>query len=361
MPNNKTNKLSNVVPKNDRVKLNGFSSQVGGRAGIYKFDEQTLCKPFVSRELYFYLNIPCCLQKFIPKFKGLVTVELFHTSNEVEAYALKSTVTKNIKSLDVPSLHSKRCIGKMDGQQTDFSKTNLFCEDQKDKVEELENKLSDVTLDEKQINCTDRQPWSNKVLFDTYCSNLSKSSGDANVPRTKQYMLMENLAHKYKRPNVLDVKVGTCIRYKEKLDKLSKSSTRINIGLRLSGMQLYNSGDKCYSHYNKYDGDKMNSHQFASAVKKYFQIDDGERRKALVSKTIETLQQIQHSFESLLNRRFYSCSILLLREGSCLDDRIEVKIIDFAHYCLEDCRIHPGADTGILFGIRNLVKILKRL
>ena len=78
-----------------------------------------------------------------------------------------------------------------------------------------------------------------KLLYKTFkFQQQSKSSGDANVPRTKQYMLMENLAHKYKRPNVLDVKVGTCIRYKEKLDKLSKSSTRINIGLRLSGMQV---------------------------------------------------------------------------------------------------------------------------
>jgi len=361
MPNKKTNKPSNVDPENDRVKLNGFSNQVGGRAGIYKFDEQTLCKPFVSRELYFYLNIPYCLQKFIPKFKGLVTVELFYTNKGVEAYALKSTLTRNIRSSDVPSVHSKRCIGRMDGQQTDFSKTDLFCEEQKDTIEELESKLSGIALDEKQVNGAERQPWSNKVLFDTYCSNLSKSSGDANVPRTKQYMLLDNLARKYARPSVLDVKVGTCIRYKEKLDKLSKSSTRVNIGLRLSGMQLYNSDDKCYSHYNKYDGDKMDSHQFASAVEKYFQIDDRERRKALVSKAVEALEKIERGFESLANRRFYSCSVLLLREGSRSTDAIEVKVIDFAHYCLQDREVHPGTDAGILFGIGNLIKILKHL
>jgi len=360
MPNKKINKPNNVDLKNDRVKLNGFSNQVGGRAGIYKFDEHTLCKPFVSRELYFYLNVPDLLQHFIPKFKGLVTVELFTTNKGVEAYALKSSIIKNTYSIEIPSVHSKRCIGRMDSQQTAFSKTSLFCEEQKDKIEELENKLSDISIDGETFTSKDRQPWSNKVLFDTYCTNMSKSSSETNVPVIKQYMLLDNLACKYKRPSVLDIKVGTCIRYKEKLDKLSETSTRINIGLRLSGMQLYNADDKSYTHYNKYDGDKMDSHQFASTVKKYFQIDDRERRKVLIKKTIKVLEKLEYGFKSLENRRFYSCSVLLLREGECSEsDQIEVKIIDFAHYCLKDDKIHPGLDTGILFGIRNLIKIMK--
>jgi len=52
------------------VVLRQFGNQVGGRASIFCYNSTTLCKPFVSRELYFYDQLPSALSRFTPEFKG---------------------------------------------------------------------------------------------------------------------------------------------------------------------------------------------------------------------------------------------------------------------------------------------------
>lgn len=40
---------------------------------------------------------------------------------------------------------------------------------------------------------------------------------------------------------------------------------------------------------------------------------------------------------------------------------IDIRLIDFAHYCFSDSVVHPGPDGGFLFGIDNLVGLLRKM
>lgn len=37
---------------------------------------------------------------------------------------------------------------------------------------------------------------------------------------------------------------------------------------------------------------------------------------------------------------------------------VDVRMIDFAHFCFHDDKIHPGPDPGFIFGLDNLIRIL---
>lgn len=47
-----------------------FGHQVSGRASMLCYDETTILKPYVSRELFFYQSMPQKLKHFTPQFRG---------------------------------------------------------------------------------------------------------------------------------------------------------------------------------------------------------------------------------------------------------------------------------------------------
>jgi len=46
---------------------------------------------------------------------------------------------------------------------------------------------------------------------------------------------------------------------------------------------------------------------------------------------------------------------------TCPEDGVEVRLIDFAHFCSRDPVIHPGPDTGFLYGLDKLVELLRAM
>ena len=42
-------------------------------------------------------------------------------------------------------------------------------------------------------------------------------------------------------------------------------------------------------------------------------------------------------------------------------DGVEVRLIDFAHFCSQDPVIHPGPDTGFLYGLDKLLELLRAM
>lgn len=53
------------------VELEPFDHQVGGHSSMLKYNENTVCKPLISREHRFYEAMPKDLQEFTPEYKGL--------------------------------------------------------------------------------------------------------------------------------------------------------------------------------------------------------------------------------------------------------------------------------------------------
>ena len=100
--------------------------------------------------------------------------------------------------------------------------------------------------------------------------------------------------------------------------------------------------------------------------------------KCLVRSALHKLSQLRESVAQLNSYRFYSASLLFIYEGksfsaksklNCQDEtgnssrrwfhgEVNVRLIDFAHYCCGDESVHPGPDAGILYGLDNLIKLL---
>ena len=69
---------TSLMPENRRimegecepVQLEPFVHQVGGHSSMLLFDDTTLCKPLISRELKFYETLPKGLRKVTPQYRG---------------------------------------------------------------------------------------------------------------------------------------------------------------------------------------------------------------------------------------------------------------------------------------------------
>ncbi|XP_002130401.2 inositol hexakisphosphate kinase 1 [Ciona intestinalis] len=495
--------------------LQPFGHQVGGRASILCYNPSTICKPYVSRELYFYHNMPTYLKEFTPDFRGTVNVTFIEEVDNSPAtiYAHPKSHIKPrshaMKPLiEDPKPHSKRCV-KDYGKTHVIFPTNLV-------ISALRENSSDIISDDMDMltygfgaNVSIRShtsgnknemegesmglqnPWNTKVMVDALTKLRSKNTEDKKKfhTKTKRFILLENVTSPYKRPCVLDLKIGTRVRQDASAAKLARHATAIDFGARLSGMQIYSPLRNEFAYLNKYYGHNLTVEGFKRKFVDFFSRgavssfrDDSitaedqqllypsssyhslvDRR--LVRCTISKLERLREAISKIGNHRFYSCSVLLIYEGQLetedesqtkcakiiasgdsnsatasadtferrerpksvhlhsvfdaevqqhdtdLDSRItsansfqksggqrqkkhspkryrrtnscsslskcfpgsnsgtssspadcppsvDVRLIDFAHYCFHDEVVHPGPDGGFLFGIDNVIALL---
>lgn len=145
---------------------------------------------------------------------------------------------------------------------------------------------------------------------------------------------MENVTHGYKKPNILDVKLGARlwdnsapIAKREKLDKVAAETTSKPLGFRIAGMKTF-----CGTPNNAQEGttadgykvyDKMYGRSFTvdnvdESFGAYFLLDKDVKAAGPIKKVIkrfiddlEALQEVIEKEES----RMYSASLLFVYEG----------------------------------------------
>ena len=227
---------------------------------------------------------------------------------------------------------------------------------------------------------------------------------------TDLHIVLENITHGFKKPNVLDLKLGAQLwddnanpEKRARLDKVSAETTSGSLGFRIAGMRTWLGPSppevpeelKSYVEFDKENGywvyNKMYGRKFSTE-----DIDEGfdaffpKSSEAEKSRTREVLayflgevKDIQEAFEAK-ESRMYSASILLVYEGDVdeyentkkvlrsarpetEDEEDEdgnvpklaaVKMIDFAHAMFVPGK---GPDENALRGMRSTATILKRL
>ena len=225
---------------------------------------------------------------------------------------------------------------------------------------------------------------------------------------TELHIVLENITHGFKRPNVLDLKLGAQLwdeaakpEKRARLDEVSNKTTSGSLGFRIAGMRTYVGADapevpadlkefvenngSDYLVYNKMYGRKFKAEEIEEGFWAYVLPQGKAKSKAELERAREVLtyflgevRDIQKAFEGK-ESRMYSASILLVYEGDLDeyektkkvlashqpkddDDEDEdlpklaaVKMIDFAH-----ATWHPGQgpDENALRGIRSTNKIL---
>jgi len=181
----------------------------------------------------------------------------------------------------------------------------------------------------------------------------------------KTYIVMEDLTAPFKKPCIMDIKMGISSvgedatpEKRESMRKKDESTTTVSLGIRICGLRTYLPNKKEYIVKDKPWGKKVKENAMTESMGIFF--NNGNLiRKEVVQAFLAKLKKIQEFFELQKNLRFYSSSLLFIYEG--LDSepvKVDVRMIDFAHVH----EIHDGGrDDGYILGLKNLIKSFEGL
>lgn len=147
-------------------------------------------------------------------------------------------------------------------------------------------------------------------------------------------LVMENVADGYKKPNILDVKLGARLwaddappAKRAKLDKVAAETTSKLLGFRVAGMRIWQGPDDQdqedvnadgYKFYDKDYGRKLTADNVVEGFEDYFRVARGTRplrsTRKVIRRFIEDLEGMQAVLENE-ESRMYSASLLFVYEG----------------------------------------------
>ncbi|KAL2076534.1 hypothetical protein ACEWY4_027873 [Coilia grayii] len=316
------------------VLLEPFVHQVGGHSCVLRFGEQTICKPLIPREHQFYRSLPAAMRKFTPQYRGVVSVS-FEEDEEgnlcLIAYPLHSEVgdLENVHpSADLePKQNKTKWANKMLLDNEGYGKERAR-NSRKDKDKSLQREEEREWLKQAEVlyytlersNAVPQlkhNPWSLKC----HQRHLQRMKDNAKHRNQYKFILLENLTWRHKVPCVLDLKMGTrqhgddATEEKKAMQiRKCQQSTSASIGVRLCGMQVYQSGVGQLMFMNKYQGRKLTLPGFKEAIYQFFH--DGQRlRGELLSPVLRRLREMQAALEACESYRFYSSSLLIIYDG----------------------------------------------
>ncbi|XP_064154538.1 inositol hexakisphosphate kinase 2b [Anguilla rostrata] len=421
------------------VLLEPFVHQVGGHSCVLRFGEQTICKPLIPREHQFYKSLPAEMRKFTPQYRGVVSVG-FEEDEEgnlcLIAYPLHSE-PGNLENMDPTSdcepknkmvkWGNKKPSGLLlESDNYGKDRTRLMRKDDKMKSHNREDlqqaEVLYYSLEKGNVvSQIKHNPWSLKC----HQQHLQRMKENSKHRNQHKFILLENLTWRHTMPCVLDLKMGTRqhgddATEEKKANQIRKcqQSTSASIGVRLCGMQVYQSESGQLMFMNKYQGRKLTLAGFKEALFQFFH--DGSRlRRELLSPVLRRLREMKAVLESCESYRFYSSSLLIIYDGQPPRARhprhrggeegeedelseeeeeegpgfpcggaaaggggggvgvagrspigegspsVDVRMIDFAHTTCrhygEDSVVHEGLDSGYIFGLQNLITIISQL
>ncbi|KAK0422666.1 hypothetical protein QR680_007710 [Steinernema hermaphroditum] len=366
--------LPPVVPARRQMIVTGFPHQVGGHFGLFTCAGH-VCKPLNQREFAFYSQIDARLAPFTAKCCGRVRVNLtdhldgsltMRTDSPVDCHLGSSRTTCSIPTFDDDGGHEevddgaitfrvKKC-GKVEAERA----VNPFAGQCQSKIVQ------------KLLKGYDR--W---------------------------FVLLEDIVAKYRRPCVVDLKMGTrqygddaSAQKRQRQTQKCHTSTSASTGVRMVGMQLYEPGADAYSYINKYDGRVMDASKFNASLRQFLAMAGLPRCRRLLVR----LERLQQTLSLAEGYRFFSSSILIAFDGAVDADEeryqavvpasrkrkrsasyssdeepeplepevtvadISVRMIDFAHSTfggfLND-KAYSGVDDGYLLGVETLLRITR--
>lgn len=190
----------------------------------------------------------------------------------------------------------------------------------------------------------------------------------------KPHLLLKNLTAPFRRPNIIDIKMGTqtyepAATASKQMREAAKYPQQSEIGFRIVGMRVWDASVDDYRCWDKSFGVKLKTHEEArEALATFFKCseDGGDPSYArhVLSSVMEQLAHIKKWFEEEnTTLSFYASSILIVYDGSEVNgvdspmyQAPVLKMIDFAHVCRQ-----AGGDVGYLKGVKSLSSMLDEI
>lgn len=180
------------------------------------------------------------------------------------------------------------------------------------------------------------------------------------------YVIMEDLCHGFHRSNILDIKMGITTADEtatgKKLHEMRKKdlqSTTCELGMRITGMRVWNEATQTYVKYGKVWGRSLTTENFSEALALFFGLQSNNSVRKLIYSYIRRLEELLDWMSSQSSFRFYSSSLLFIFDAADLSKEAQLKMIDFAH--VFPITSENGRDDGYIFGLSGLIARLKSL
>ncbi|XP_029007274.1 inositol hexakisphosphate kinase 2-like isoform X2 [Betta splendens] len=324
------------------VMLEPFVHQVGGHSCVLRFGEQTICKPLIPREHQFYKSLPAAMRTFTPQYRGVVSVS-FEEDEEgnlcLIAYPLHSDPAAGVENMD-PSADCEAKNKMLQWGTVVASSLLVDTENsrgrhcRKDKDKSAHKLPDDVELEWRHqaevlhyrlershssaVPQLKHNPWSLKC----HQQHLQRMKENAKHRNQYKFILLENLTWRHTVPCVLDLKMGTRQHGDDATEEKKamhmrkcEQSTSASLGVRLCGMQVYQSDTGQLMFMNKYHGRKLTLSGFKEALYQFFHSGQHLRHE-LLSPVLRRLRDMQAALEACESYRFYSSSLLIIYDGA---------------------------------------------
>ena len=151
---------------------------------------------------------------------------------------------------------------------------------------------------------------------------------------TETAIMLENVAEHYRKPNILDVKLGARLwaddaplAKREKLDRNAEETTSKSLGIRISGMRVWEGSESAeqsealnggYRVYDKNYGRSFNPDTVRQGFETFFGIGKGDAASKAIKRVIKRFLQDLEGLQAVLEKkesRIYSSSLLFVYEG----------------------------------------------
>uniref|UniRef100_A0A915DJK0 Kinase n=1 Tax=Ditylenchus dipsaci TaxID=166011 RepID=A0A915DJK0_9BILA len=347
--------------------VSGFPHQVGGHFGLLTCQGH-VCKPLNQREYAFYQQMDKRLLPFTPQCCGRIKVNLCSFTDDTQEDGALLHHRIQMCTDSVVDCHQTH-IGSSSNEPTDqIPPTMTFRLKKCGRVEVAEKKATNLWAGQCQSKVVQK-------LLKGYDKHW--------------FIILEDVVSAYKRPCVIDLKMGTRqygddASAQKRLSQTQKcrQSTSEQMGIRLVGMQLFHQSTQQYSYVNKFEGRRMDRLKFYDELLRFF-TTAGKLRMMQLIQRLEKLREILLKAEGF---RFFSSSLLIAYDGDAIDEedekeeanfsldcsgphgtipKISLRLIDFAHSTfsgfMEGDKAYSGVDEGYLLGMESLITFLNAI
>jgi len=179
------------------------------------------------------------------------------------------------------------------------------------------------------------------------------------------YTIMEDLCFGFSKPTVADIKMGVSSvgedadeEKQRKMGAKDAISTSATLGMRFTGMVVYDSHNDTFVKFGKKWGHVLKEPEFTPSLLRYFTHEDPKVTNRLLQSAVSQVEAVYAWFSSQHSLRFFSSSLLFVFDGANPTE-LRVKMIDFAH--VFPIRNENERDDNYLVGLKELLSRLRSL